>query len=133
MVYVLNAGVKAEAAQKSEDEDALKAVGQLIDRCEFALIRIVDMTTLSHDHRVYTVLNQLATNMSIFARQYSRYLESESLDDVNEAEIAIADAQISNIEDLGDHVGLLRERIAKIRDGVRDVNDPRLLDARRKF
>ena len=133
MTYVVISGLRAEAAQESEDADMLNAVDQLADRCEIALGRLVDMTSSPYNDHVYTILGQLATNMSLFARQYSRYLKSDALDDVNEAEEAIARAQISDIGGVEDCIGILRGRITKIRKGIRELNDSRLLAARRKF
>ena len=124
--YLLVSGLRAEAAQKSEDVDVIDDIGALIDRCEFAIGQIAAIVESRPDARVYTILAQLAANLSIIARQYRRYLKSESLVDVN-------GAQVSGVKDVGRCVNLLRERTKKIRAGVRDVDDARLMDSRRRF
>ncbi|MDD9818174.1 MAG: hypothetical protein OXU61_08605 [Gammaproteobacteria bacterium] len=107
---------------------------RLVNRCGLVVNAIERMLELNpDDKRVTVALQQLGASMARFTAGYRRYIKDEAAADAGEAEHAALLAQISGIGDVAGYMTLMRERIARIRNGTRDVDDPRLVAARRKI
>jgi len=134
MLYVFVSAMAFERAQRSEDADAIRDIHRLVNRCERAVDVMAGMVgSYPYDERAIVVLQQLGANMARFTSAYRRYLKDEAAADASEAEHATLLAQISGIENIEGYVAPMRERITRIRVGTRDVDDPRLVNARRRI
>lgn len=134
MLYVFMSSIASERAQRLEDADAIRDVRRLVNRCGLVVNAIERMLELNpDDKRVTVALQQLGASMARFTAGYRRYIKDEAAADAGEAEHAALLAQISGIGDVAGYMTLMRERIARIRNGTRDVDDPRLVAARRKI
>lgn len=134
MLYVFVSAIASERAQRLEDSDAIKDVQRLVRRCELAVKVVEDlMGGHPHDERVLVALRHLGTSMARFTSAYRRYLKDEAAADAGEAEHAILIAQVAGASAVEGCAVQMSARIARIKAGIRDVDDPRLVAARRRL
>lgn len=134
MLYVFMSAMASERAQRLEDVDAIDEVLRLVRRSEQAVAILESMAAKRpNDERALVILRQLGANMARFTSGYRRYLKDDAAVAAGEAENAMLLAQVSGVGNIAGHIAPMRERIAGIRGGMRDVDDPRLVAARRKI
>lgn len=134
MLYVLMAARASELAQRLEDSDAIDDMQRLVRKCELAMEVIRDlMNSHPHDERVLVVFRHLGTSMGRFTSTYRRYITDDAAADAGEAEHATLLAQVAGASAVEGYIAPMRVRIARIKAGIRDVDDPRLVAARRRI
>lgn len=134
MLYVFLSAMASERAQRLEDDDAIKEVLRLVKRCRQAVEVMENMiANRQNDEKTLVILRQLGANMARFTSGYRRYLKDDAAANAGEAESAILLAQASGTGDIAGYIAPMRARISGIEAGMRDVDDPRLVAARRKI
>lgn len=134
MVYVILSSRSSRRARKAEERAELDAAMYLTAQCERLLSRIHDMGGSLGGHGAQVAFGHMLSAVRLLRSQYGRYLDEGSVLAAQEAERIIIDASIHAggvaENDAGERIDLLGRQIAAIRDGMLDVDDPRLRAAR---
>lgn len=135
IAYVIHKSHRARRARKAEEAGEISGAFHWADRCDAALDMLEGIVERSWDTQERLALDRLAGGVGALVSGYRRYLDDEAVRSAVEAEGAILRAELGVERGDAPRIGpawirSMRHHIAAIREGVLDVDHPRLRDMR---
>jgi len=135
IAYVIRKSHRARRAKKAEEVGEISGAMHWADMCDAALDLLEGIAGRPGDTRGSLALDRLAGGVGMLVSRYWRYLDDGAIRSALEAEGAILCAELG-VENGGRPqtdsawIKSMRAHIAEIRNGVLDVDHPRLRDMR---
>lgn len=135
IAYVIRKSHMARKARRAEEAGEISSTAHRADMCDAALDLLEGASGAPGDPRLRPALGRLAGGVGAFVYRYRRYLDDEAVRSAMEAEEAVLRAEVG--EGRGGMpqidavwIASMRSRIGSIREGILDVDHPRLRDMR---